>query len=63
MEKLELANLIADAIKNDVKLLNSNNQNIPNVCIDPKTMNPIIPVFVDTENGTRKGFTITISQP
>jgi hypothetical protein len=69
MNKEELARIIEKSIKGEVKLSFKDGEEISegiigdNVMYNPSTMDPVIPVMVDTDNGLRKGFTITISQP
>ena len=55
---MELANLIANKIKEDVKVFEHQGLSI----LHNMDLDPCLSILVDTEDGERVGFTITIKQ-
>ena len=65
MNKDELAQIIADSIKDKVIVSGIDDTGTKDgdnyVMYDPWDMNPVLAIMVETEKGLRKGFTIKIT--
>ena len=76
MNKYELAKIVEESIKDKVKLMDC--EGIPeelqptfsNILYKPppegsgyEDLDPTIPIFIDTDKGVRKAFSITITAP